>query len=147
MPPRVASNEHTRIDDLLPPDLGPLDTGDDAEPLDLAPPDVGGSADPVPRIPVQQSPTLDARHPLTQPAYPTGSIRMEETGVVELELRIGLDGRVRDARVLRSSGHARLDRAAIDEALRAWRFKPATLDGEPIEGVYRIKVTFRLDDR
>ena len=68
-------------------------------------------------------------------------------GVVELELRIGVDGRVRDARVLRSSGYPRLDRAAVAEATRNWRLRPATFDGEPIEGVYRIKVTFRLDER
>ena len=137
----------TTVERLAPPDLD-LHFDDEGQgPVVTLPPEESGSADPSPRIPLQRGPSLDARFPLTQPAYPSGSIRLEETGVVELELFIGVDGRVRDARVLRSSGHPRLDRAAVAEAMRAWRLKPATLDGEPIEGRYRIKVTFRLDDR
>lgn len=130
------------------PPLVPATPDEGATGIELDPPaDPGpGSADPLPQAPLRIGARLDARHPLTQPAYPAGSIRLEETGVVELELRIGRDGRVIEARVLRSSGHARLDRAAVAEALRAWRLQPATLDGEPVEDVYRIQVTFRLDD-
>lgn len=145
--PALPTQRTTRVEPLAPPELDLRDSEEDAGPIATSPPETAGSTEPMPRIPVQSAPTLDARHPLSQPAYPPGSIRLEETGVVELELRIGVDGRVRDARVLRSSGYPRLDRAAVAEATRNWRLRPATFDGEPIEGVYRIKVTFRLDER
>ncbi len=77
-----------------------------------------GTAVPEPqREPV----TVDPRHPLTQPSYPPASIRLGEEATVTFELRIGVDGRVRDSRLLRSSGSARLDAAALEEALRRWR--------------------------
>ncbi|MEZ5457862.1 MAG: TonB family protein [Steroidobacteraceae bacterium] len=90
---------------------------------------------------------VDPRWPLTQARYPSASVRLGEEGNVLLELTIAIDGRVRAARVVQSSGHPRLDEAAIAEALRAWRLRPATLDGAPVESRHRIRVQFRLDQR
>lgn len=43
-----------------------------------------------------------------------------------------------------SSGSAEVDEIAL-ETLRRWRFKPAMLDGEPVECNKRIKVEFKVD--
>jgi len=91
--------------------------------------------------------SVDPRRPLTQPPYPAASVRFGEEGTVTLELRVARDGRVLDARVLRSSGFPRLDAAAIEEARRAWRLRPATEDGSAIEASYAVRVSFRLDRR
>lgn len=106
--------------------------------------DVGGSAIAAPR---REPVSIDPRRPLTQPPYPAASVRFGEEGTVTLELRVARDGRVLDARVLRSSGFPRLDAAAIEEARRAWRLRPATEDGSAIEASYAVRVSFRLDRR
>lgn len=102
--------------------------------------------DPVP-TPLRTAAAVDPRWPLTQAEYPSPSIRFGEEGSVLLELVIAPDGRVRAASVVESSGHERLDRAAVAEALRSWRLRPATLDGAPVESRHRIRVQFRLDQR
>ena len=43
-----------------------------------------------------------------------------------------------------SSGSDEVDELAL-ETLRRWRFKPATMDGAPVEGSKRIKVEFKVD--
>ncbi len=91
--------------------------------------------------------SADPRHPFTQPPYPAASIRFGEEGTVTIELLVGIDGRVRESRVLRSSGFPRLDGAALEEALRKWRLKPATLDDAPVEAWHSVRVSFRLDRR
>ena len=91
--------------------------------------------------------STDPRRPLTQPPYPAASIRFGEEGTVTIELRVGVDGRVRESRVLRSSGFPRLDAAALEEALRLWRLKPATVDDMPVEAWHSVRVSFRLDRR
>jgi TonB family protein len=62
-----------------------------------------------PNIP-RTSPRLLARD---KPAYPPPSIRAEEQGDTTLRLCIGANGRVTEAQIARSSGHRRLDEAAL----------------------------------
>ena len=50
-----------------------------------------------------------------QPEYPYGAKRRGEEGTVVVEVRIGPDGRVRDASVAESSGSRRLDQAAVQK--------------------------------
>lgn len=131
---------------FVPPDLAPIDF--ESEPAITPPLDpivTDGSAIPAP--PMRTAAAVDPRWPLTRAEYPSASVRLGEEGSVLLELTLGSDGRVLEARVLESSGHARLDQAAVDEAVRAWRLRPATLDGAPIESRHRIRVQFRLDQR
>jgi protein TonB len=89
----------------------------------------------------------DARHPLTQPAYPAKDIREGNEGSVELEVYVLPTGRIGDVRVLKSTGSPTLDQSAMDEARRRWRMLPATRDGEPYAQWHRLKVTFSLKDR
>ncbi|MEE8563635.1 MAG: TonB family protein, partial [Alphaproteobacteria bacterium] len=55
-----------------------------------------------------------------RPRYPWISRRRGEQGRVVLEVAVAADGRAKEVRVKRSSGFARLDRAAL-AAVRAWR--------------------------
>ena len=137
------------IERLTPLDDIPFDpeTNDTTAPWSEPVGDPGISiGDPQP-TPLRTAAAVDPRWPLTQAEYPSASIRFGEEGSVLLELVIAPDGRVRAASVVESSGHQRLDRAAVAEALRAWRLRPATLDGAPVESRHRIRVQFRLDQR
>jgi protein TonB len=89
----------------------------------------------------------DARYPLTQPPYPPGAVRAEQEGAVELEIYVLPNGRVGDARVLRSTGFALLDQSAVDEAKRRWRLQPATRDGVPFAQWHKLRVVFELRNR
>lgn len=57
------------------------------------------------------------------PVYPELARRMHVSGVVVLELTVAPDGSVTNAKV--ESGHALLGGAA-EQAVRRWRFEPAT---------------------
>jgi len=65
-----------------------------------------------------------------KPAYPVNSLRNEEKGTVRIKFLIGLDGRVADSRIDKSSGFKTLDIAAKN-ALSVCKFKPGTVDGKP----------------
>ncbi|MGQ0833687.1 MAG: energy transducer TonB [Gammaproteobacteria bacterium] len=87
----------------------------------------------------------DPRYPLTRADYPAVSIRGGEEGVVELSVYVLRDGRIADVRVARSSGHARLDRAAVEEARRRWRMQPALRGDEPTDAWGNFRVVFRIE--
>ena len=79
------------------------------------------------------------------PRYPPLARRRGIEGEVLLRVSVGLDGTAERVEVLRSSGHALLDRAAA-EALARWHFEPARAAGQPVAGTVEIPVTFRLTD-
>jgi protein TonB len=76
------------------------------------------------------------------PVYPEIARTAGVSGVVIVELRVGKDGSVRDARILRSV--PLLDEAALD-AVRQWRYVPTLLNGVPTEVVFTATVTFTRD--
>jgi protein TonB len=76
------------------------------------------------------------------PAYPSLARQARVSGLVIIEAIIAKDGTVRDARVLRSV--RLLDQAALD-AVNQWRFTPTLLNGEPVEVVMSVNVTFALE--
>jgi protein TonB len=75
------------------------------------------------------------------PAYPRLARDVRREGTVVIEAVIGTDGRVRDARVLKSV--ALLDGAALD-AVRQWRYQPTLLNGVPVPVIVTVTVVFRL---
>lgn len=79
------------------------------------------------------------------PRYPPAARRRGIEGEVLLRVFVGVDGTAETVEVLRSSGHALLDREA-QEALRRWRFEPARAAGQPVAATVEIPVTFRLTD-
>ena len=76
-----------------------------------------------------------------RPVYPPEAQAARVTGVVILEARIGEDGAVEDARVLRSI--PMLDQAAVD-AVMQWRFRPTLLNGKPTAVIMTVTVNFTM---
>jgi TonB family protein len=64
------------------------------------------------------------------PVYPAIAKNSKMSGSVEMHFKIGIDGKVNNPVVVK--GPPLLAQAAM-EALQGWRYKPATLDGSPIE--------------
>jgi len=108
----------------------------------VIPPEQTGSAVVQPVI---VGPGQDSRYPLSQPPYPPIDVRQGNTGTAEIEVYVMPDGRVGNARIVKSTGFATLDQSALDEARRKWRLAPATRDGVPFAQWHRLKVTFRLN--
>jgi protein TonB len=75
------------------------------------------------------------------PQYPALARQARVSGVVELVGIVGVDGVIRQLRVI--SGHPLLVQAAV-EAVRQWRYQPTLLNNEPVEVVAPIQVTFTL---
>jgi protein TonB len=73
------------------------------------------------------------------PEYPKLARQAGASGVVELEATISVDGKVKNPRVIR--GNAMLQKAAID-AVSQWRYKPAMLNGKPVDSPVEIKLNF-----
>lgn len=62
-------------------------------------------------------------------------------GTVGVRALVLADGTVGKIEVSISSGSAALDRAAA-EAVRGWRFLPATRDGDPIDAYVTVKIRY-----
>jgi protein TonB len=75
------------------------------------------------------------------PLYPAQAREKRLAGPVTVEATIGENGSVRTVKVV--SGPALLADSAAD-AVRQWRYKPATLNGKAIEAQKQITVVFKL---
>ena len=75
------------------------------------------------------------------PIYPSIAQSARVQGVVIIEATIGPDGRVQNARVLRSI--PLLDNAALD-AVQQWEFTPTLLNGSPVPVIMTVTVNFQL---
>jgi protein TonB len=75
--------------------------------------------------------------------YPPVSMRLNEEGTTLLSFKILTDGSITDITVAKSSGHDRLDQAAITCA-GSWRYKPATQNGQPVEVPWQTQVQWKL---
>lgn len=137
-------------------DPGPRDIRDGVgnEPVDLGP-----AAPPLPPLSRPEPPAVERPAPPTvrvaaefdprfardqQPDYPAAEVRLEREGQVRLRVTIGPDGRVRTVSQI-SATSAAFWRATERHALTRWRFRPATLDGRPVESSKVMTVFFRLN--
>lgn len=140
-PPRVktpvTSNQPVpAIPTVDPPVFDKVDAGEPAvvpQPKILPPP-----------TPVRVEAQIDARSQL-QPPYPASEERAEVEGSVTVRLVIGADGRVKSVEKVRSASDS-FFRSTERHALKHWRFKPATLDGRPVESTKTMTVHFRLQE-
>lgn len=87
----------------------------------------------APRIDLAGSPRA-----CREPEYPSASERLGEQGTSAISLLIGEDGKVRDTRVDASSGHDRLDTAAV-RAFSRCKFFVGTIDGKPEASWFSIR--------
>jgi protein TonB len=75
------------------------------------------------------------------PVYPAIAQSARVQGIVIIEATIGPNGKVTDARVLRSI--PLLDAAAL-EAVRQWEYTPTLLNGVPVPVIMTVTVNFTL---
>jgi protein TonB len=76
-----------------------------------------------------------------RPVYPPIAQSARVQGIVIIEATIGPEGKVQDARVLRSI--PLLDAAALD-AVKQWEFTPTLLNGVPVPVIMTVTVQFTL---
>ena len=79
------------------------------------------------------------------PAYPRDALRDGAEGTVLLKVLVDVDGRPLEVQVERSSGNRSLDRAAREQVLQRWRFRPAMQDGRAVQAIGLVPVDFRLN--
>ncbi len=77
-----------------------------------------------------------------QPAYTEIARRARVQGVVIVQAIIDKQGNVTNVKVLKGLPMG-LEEAAVD-AIKQWKFKPATLNGKPVTVYYNLTVNFKL---
>lgn len=79
-----------------------------------------------------------------QPDYPANLLQREIEGSATVRVLIGTDGRVREAQVVRAT-HPDFGKATVKQALKAWRFNPATRGDVAVEDWQTLSVRFTID--
>ena len=152
-PQRHAQPSPESIDHSIPPQPTPF-TGPPVDtshgPIDPGTTTVGsGDAvvrDPPPPPPpvIRRGAEIDSSSAL-QPPYPPSEQRMGREGRVQIRVTIGANGRVTAVARLAATSDA-FWQATERQALTRWRFRPATVDGRPVEDNKVLTITFRLVD-
>lgn len=104
-------------------------------------------APPPPVAPAAPAPGDRAQpQPLSTPTprYPQEALRMGAGGTVRITVTVAADGSVERQALADSSGNRYLDRAAL-EAVRRWRFQPATRNGQPVAAEVSVPIVFNPD--
>jgi TonB family protein len=84
---------------------------------------------------------------IVKPRYTAEALFAGVQGAVWVEAIVETDGKVGDARVIRSLDAIRgLDAEALNTAKR-WRFGPGTKDGQPTPVLVTIEITFTIGDK
>lgn len=78
------------------------------------------------------------------PEYPARALREGAEGYVDLAFMVDKEGRAQQATIARALGRKEFEGAALT-ALQNIRFKPATLDGVPVEAAGSYRYYFTLD--
>ena len=76
------------------------------------------------------------------PRYPSGARRAGVSGPVVIRGIVRRDGKIDNVEIIKDLPHGLGD--AARDAVRRWRFRPATFRGEPIDVYYTVTVNFRL---
>ena len=147
--PQPSTTVVTPIPEIKPIDLSPINPIGDAIIRDPAGSGTSG-IDPIERAIEPPAPPLfvaarqDPRYLGDfQPVYPDYERDAGREDVVRLKIRIGIDGRVKQAE--RLAGRDSFARVAIAHALAKWRFRPATRGGVPEESWREMTVRFTLN--
>jgi protein TonB len=114
-----------------------------ATPAPTAPAAPAAPAPPAAQQPVRVGGNLKVPRKLkdVKPMYPAEAMAAGKQGIVIIEATIGADGKVTDAKVLRSIPE--LDDAAVG-AVKQWEFEPALLNGVPTPIIMSVTVNFTL---
>lgn len=80
----------------------------------------------------------------SDPVYPPESEATREEGAVDVLLFISREGQVLDTKIKQSSGHQRLDDAAV-AAFKSCKFKVKHADDESLGTWFPIRFNWKLD--
>ena len=95
----------------------------------------------LPSIEPVAVPELTERSLLTdQPAVPYPASAKAQQGTVVLQILVGRDGTVQDAKFLQ--GSLAFARTAID-GVRQWKFKPYIMNGRPVQVQTSLTISFK----
>ncbi len=107
---------------------------------------VASAAKPKPSKPTISAPRETAPQRIAsrspEPEYPATALRRGEGGDVLLRVSVGADGVPGEIDFVRRSSSRELDRAA-QEAVRRWRFEPATRNGKPVPAEVEVPIAFK----
>jgi protein TonB len=78
-----------------------------------------------------------------EPVYPEVARKARISGIVIVECIIDKTGNVTNVQVLKPLPFG-LDQAAVD-AVRRWKFRPGTLNGQPVDVIFNLTVNFKLN--
>jgi TonB family protein len=78
------------------------------------------------------------------PEFSEEARKANESGTVEIALVVGTDGAPRNLRIL-CSGWSSLNENALS-AVKRWKFKPGTKDGQPVMVEVQVEVEFKLNN-
>lgn len=108
---------------------------------------------PIPTAPRSNAPSGGrsapqyAERPASRPVRTTRPVaeyqplpRIQGRGKARLTLIVGADGRVRDVSIERTLAGG--NTAALVGAVQRWRFKPATVNGQPVAAPYSVEISF-----
>lgn len=87
-----------------------------------------------------KAPVLISR---VEPIYTEEARKANISGIVIAQAMIDKSGDVRDVKIFKPLPFG-LDQAAID-ALRQWKYRPGTLNGQPVDVLFNVVINFDLD--
>jgi len=76
-----------------------------------------------------------------KPTYPPQAVQMRKQGTVLLSANISKNGSISDTKLI--SGDPMLGQAAL-AAVKQWKYKPYTLNGQPVDVQTQIAINFKL---
>jgi protein TonB len=88
--------------------------------------------------------TLPVALEQARPEYPRRAQQLQQSGVVEAEILVGVDGRVEEFRVISVDRPGVGFEAATEAAVRKWRYEPATKHGVKVRMRVRVRVPFQM---
>lgn len=68
--------------------------------------------------------------------YPSSAARAGASGTTRFNIQVGVDGIPTGCSIVGSSGYSSLDSTFCSLAVRRYRFDPATINGQPVAGVF-----------
>jgi protein TonB len=98
----------------------------------------------LPHVPVRTEVQFDPRFARElQPPYPPAEEAAQREGDVRVRITVGPDGRVRAIECLSATRDV-FCRATERHGRSHWRFRPATVDGRPVESTKTMNIMFRI---
>ena len=138
--PSIARGQATPEQDPRARSVGPAPLGVGDSPIRTpAEADTEAGADGAKKPVVVTPPKLKK---FVEATYPTEAYTQGLSGTVELEVVIGIDGKVKRATVVQTAGHG-FDEAAV-AAVQQFEFEPATRGGQPMASKARYPYVFEL---